>query len=182
MNKDNPLWGAPRIHGELLKLGFDLVESTVAKYMIKPEKPPSQTWKTFLENHMGSTVAMDFFTVPTIFFNVIHVLIMLDHERRRIIHFNVTINPTTEWVLQQIREAFPWDSSPRFLVHDRDPVFMANQSAFKAMGIETVTSAPASPWQNSFCERFGGSLRRECINHFIVLNEVHLRQTISTYR
>ncbi len=181
MSLDNPLWGAPRIHGELLMLGYDVGETTVAKYMIKPKKPPSQTWKTFLENHAGQIVAMDFFTVPTIFFKVLYVLILIDHERRRIVHFNVTTNPTSKWVIQQIRDAFPWDSSPRFLLHDRDPLFMASQSSLKKMGMETVITVPHSPWQNAVAERMVGSLRRECFDHIIVLNEGHLRQKVSPY-
>ena len=148
--------------------------------MIKPKNPPSQTWKTFLKNHADQIVAMDFFTVPTIFFKVLHVLVLIDHERR-IVHFNVTTNPTSRWVIQQIRDAFPWDSSPRFLLHDRDPLFMASQSSFKKMGIETVITAPGSPWQNAVAERMVGSLRRECFDHIIILDEGHLRQKVSAY-
>ncbi|MBF0454694.1 MAG: DDE-type integrase/transposase/recombinase [Magnetococcales bacterium] len=181
MSQENPLWGAPRIHGELLKLGYDVGETSVAKYMVKHEKPPSQTWKTFPENHADQIVAMDFFTVPTIFFQVLHVLILIDHERRRIVHFNVTTNPTSRWVIQQIREAFPWDSAPRYLLHDRDPLFMASQSSFKKMGIETVITAPGSPWQNAVAERMVGSCRRECFDHIVVLNEEHLRQRLGEY-
>ncbi|MEO5379180.1 MAG: integrase, partial [Magnetococcus sp. DMHC-6] len=138
MSLENSLWGAPRIHGELLKLGYNLAESSVAKYMVKSVKPPSQTWKTFLENHSNCLVAIDFFTVPTVFFKVLHVLVLLDHERRRIIHFNVTANPTAAWVAQQIRDAFPWDTAPRYLIHDRDPAFMPCKTTFKAMGIKEV--------------------------------------------
>ncbi|WP_085440342.1 integrase core domain-containing protein [Magnetofaba australis] len=181
MSRENPLWGTPRIHGELLMLGYDVGQTTVGKYMVRPEKPPSQTWRTFLENHSNQIVAMDFFTVPTIFFKVLHVLILIDHERRRIIHFNVTTNPTSAWVIQQIREAFPWDTTPRFLLHDRDQLFMASQFAFKRMGIETVITAPGSPWQNAIAERVIGTLRRDCFDHVIVFNEAHLRQKLGEY-
>ncbi len=183
MGLENPLWGAPRIHGELLKLGYQVAETSVAKYMVKPIKPSSQTWKTFLENHANCLVAMDFFTVPTIFFKVFHVLIFLDHKRRRIIHFNITTNPTAAWVAQQIRDAFPWDSAPRYLIHDRDPVFQGKcQEALKAMGIKEVKIAPASPWQNVYCERVIGSIRRECLDHVIVINEEHLRRKLAEYK
>ncbi|WP_227665226.1 integrase core domain-containing protein [Magnetococcus marinus] len=181
MSRENPLWGAPRIHGELLKLDYDIGETSVSKYMLKPDKPPSQTWRTFLDNHVNQIVAMDFFTIPTIFFKVLHVLILIDHDRRRIIHFNVTTNPTSAWVVQQIREAFPWDSAPRFLLHDHDPLFMASQHSLKAMGIETLITAPGSPWQNAIAERMIGSCRRECFDHIIVLNEEHLRQRLGEY-
>ncbi|WP_227665234.1 integrase core domain-containing protein [Magnetococcus marinus] len=124
---------------------------------------------------------MDFFTIPTIFFKVLHVLILIDHEWRRIIHINVTTNPTSTWVVQQIREASPWDTAPRFLLHDHDPLFMASQYALKRMGIETVITAKASPWQNAYCERVIGSLRRECFDHIIVLNEEHLQQRLGEY-
>ncbi|MEO5378998.1 MAG: integrase core domain-containing protein [Magnetococcus sp. DMHC-6] len=165
MSLENSLWGAPRIHGELLKLGYNLAESSVAKYMVKPVKPPSQTWKTFLENHANCLIAIDFFTVPTVFFKVFHVLVLLDHERRRIIHFNVTTNPTSAWVAQQIKDAFPWDTAPRYLIHDRDPAFMSCKTTFKAMGIKEIITAPKSPWQNPYCERVIGSIRRECLDH-----------------
>lgn len=181
LSQENPLWGAPRIHGELLMLGYDVGETSVSKYMAKHEKPPSQTWKTFLENHAGQIVAMDFFTVPTIFFKVLHVLILIDHERRRIVHFNVTINPTSAWVIQQIRDAFPWETAPRFLLHDHDPLFMACQSSLNAMGIKTVVTTRASPWQNAIAERVIGTLRRECLDHVIVLNEEHLRQKLGEF-
>ena len=150
--------------------------------MVKEERPPSQTWKTFLENHDGCLAAMDFFTVPTIFFRVLHVLIILDHERRRIIHFNVTMNPTSAWVAQQIREAFPWDSAPRYLIHDNDPLFQGDcRKLMIGMGIEPVKTAKASPWQNARCERMVGSLRRELFNRVIVFNESHLKRLMVEY-
>jgi putative transposase len=123
MSRHNPRWGAPRIHGELLKLGIEITEPTVAKYMVRQRKPPSQTWRTFLENHVKSLVSVDFFTVPTIRFEILYVFVVLAHERRRIVHFAVTAHPTAEWTAQQLREAFPWDSAPRYLLRDRDRLF-----------------------------------------------------------
>ena len=181
MCRENPLWGAPRIHGELLKLGYKVAQSSVSKYMIKSDKPPSQTWKTFLENHADQIIAMDFLTVPTIFFKVLHVLILIDHKRRKIIHFNVTTNPTAAWVAQQLKEAFPWDSAPRYLLHDRDPVFQANKALIKAMGIEEVITVPQSPWQNPYAERWIGSVRQDMLDHIIVLNEDHLQRVMGSY-
>ncbi|MBF0369368.1 MAG: transposase [Magnetococcales bacterium] len=182
MNQENLLWGAPRIHGELLKLGFEVAQSSVSKYMVTVKKPPSQTWKAFLENHASSLASLDFFTVPTIFFQVLHVLVILHHECRRIVFFNVTTNPTSTWVAQQIREAFPWDIAPRYLIYDRDPAFQGEcQATLKGMGIKSVTTAPASPWQNPYVERLFGSLRRECLDHMIVLDEGHLRRVLKEY-
>ena len=182
MCQENPLWGAPRIHGELLKLGYEVAQSSVSRYMIKPQKPPSQTWKTFLENHADQIIAMDFLTVPTVFFNVLHVLILINHKTRKIVYFNITTNPTAAWVAQQLKEAFPWDSAPRYLLHDRDPVFWGKcKATIKAIGIENVQTAPQSPWQNPYCERALGSMRRELLDHIIVLNEDHLRRAVSDY-
>ncbi|MCX6617391.1 MAG: hypothetical protein NTZ98_14990 [Acidobacteria bacterium] len=130
ISRENPLWGAPRIHGELLKLGIDIGETSVGKYMLRHRKPPSQTWRTFLNNHVKSLVSADFFTVPTIRFQILYVFLVLAHDRRRILHFNVTAHPTTEWTAQQLRDAFPWDSAPRYLLRDRDRIFgddLANQ-------------------------------------------------------
>ncbi len=150
--------------------------------MVKTDKPPSQTWKIFLKNHMGSLVSMDFFTVQSVFFKVFHVLIILSHERRQIIYFNVTTNPTAAWVAQQIREAFPWDTAPKHLIHDRDPVFQKEcRATLNAMGVNIVLTAPRSPWQNPYVERVIGSIRREALDHIIVLNKEHLRQTMSDY-
>jgi hypothetical protein len=123
LSRNNPRWGAPRIHGELLKLGIEITEPTVAKYMVRHRKPPSQTWRTFLENHMKTMVSVDFFTVPTIRFEILYVFIVLSHERRQIVHFAVTAHPTAEWTAQQLREAFPWDSAPQYLLRDRDRIF-----------------------------------------------------------
>ena len=139
MSRNNPRWGAPRIHGELLKLGIEITEPTVAKYMVRPRKPPSQTWRTFLNNHVKSMVSVDFFTVPTVRFQILYVFLVFAHDRRRIVHFGVTAHPTAEWTAQQLREAFPWDSAPRYLLRDRDQIFGKEfVDQVKAMGIKQV--------------------------------------------
>ena len=145
MSRENPLWGAPRIHGELLRLGIDIGETGVSKYMVRRWKPPSQTWRTFLENHIKSMVSADFFTVPTIRFQVLYGFLVLAHDRRRILHLNVTAHPTAEWTAQQLREAFPFDQIPRYLLRDRDGIGRSFRKEVKAMGIEEVLSAPRSP-------------------------------------
>jgi hypothetical protein len=149
MSRENPLWGAPRIHGELLKLGVDISETSVSKYLVRRHNPPSQTWRTFLDNHVKSMVSVDFFTVPTIRFQMRYVfLVLLAHERRRILHFGVTACPTAEWTAQQLREAFPWETAPRYLLRDRDRIFGTDfVKQVKAMGIKQVLAAPRSPWQ-----------------------------------
>ncbi len=148
MSRENPLWGAPRIHGELLKLGIDVSQATVTRYRVRHPKPPSQTWRTFLDNHVGCLVSIDFFVVPTARFAVLFVFIVLRHERRRIDHFGVTAHPTADWVAQQIREAFPWDSAPRYLIRDRDGAYgQSFRSTVMAVGVEEVITAPRSPWQ-----------------------------------
>ena len=152
MSRENPLWGAPKIHGELLKLGIEIGETSVSKYMVRRRRPPSQTWKTFLENHVKSMVSVDFFAVPTIRFQILYVFLVLAHERRRIVHFAVTAHPTAEWTAQQMREAFPWDDAPRYLLRDRDRIFGKDfVDQVKAMGIKQVLSAPRSPWQRALC-------------------------------
>ena len=182
MSRENPLWGAPRIHGELLKLGFEVSEAAVSKYLTRHPKPPSQTWRTFLENHVGCLVSIDFFVVPTAAFTLLFVFIVLRHERRRIVHFGVTAHPTAAWAAQQITEAFPWDTMPRHMIRDRDAVYGSKVRArVKAMGIEEVVTAPRSPWQNPYVERVIGSIRRECLDHVIVLNERHLRRILTSY-
>ena len=176
MSRENPLWGAPRIHGELLKLGIEIGETSVSKYLVRSRKPPSQTWRTFLENHLQSLVSVDFFTVPTIKFQILYVFLVLAHDRRRILHFAVTAHPTAEWTAQQLREAFPWDSAPRYLLRDRDRIFGHEfVEQVKAMGIKQVLSAPRSPWQRAYVERVIGTIRRECLDHIIVFNEGSLR-------
>ena len=178
----NFTWGAPRIHGELLKLGFEISERTVSRLMPKRRKKPSQTWKTFLSNHIGQLVSKDFFTVPTLQLRVLFVFVILAHERRRVLHFNVTEHPTAEWTAQQIIEAFPEDVVPRYLIRDRDGVYGSHfRNRVQGMGIHEVLTAARSPWQNPFAERLVGSIRRECLNHVIVLGERHLRWTLKRY-
>ena len=182
ISRDNVLWGAPRIHGELLKLGIEISQAAVSKYMMRPSKPPSPTWRAFLRNHLECLASVDFFVVPTATFRILFVFIVLQHQRRRIVHFGVTVSPTSQWTSQQIREAFPWNSAPRYLIRDRDASYgAAFRSRLKAMDITEVLSAPRSPWQNAFAERVIGSIRRDCLNHVIVLNEHHLRRLLSSY-
>jgi hypothetical protein len=159
MNRENPLWGAPRIHGELMKLGFKISETTVSKYLARFSTPPSQTWRTFLWNHADCLASIDLFVLPTATFRILFVMVVLHHERRRIVHFGVTTNPTADWVAQQITEAFPWDTSPRYMIRDRDCVYgVAVRAKVKAMDIDEVVTAPRSPWQNPFVERVIGSI------------------------
>jgi putative transposase len=182
MWRSNPLWGSPRIVGELQKLGIHVAKSTVEKYRPKERQPPSPTWKAFLSNHVKDIMACDFFTVPTVAFRVLFVFIILAHERRRIVHFNVTEHPTAQWTAQQIVEAFPWDTAPRNLLRDRDSIYgAAFQQRVKNLGIEEVKIAPRSPWQNPYCERVIGSIRRDALDHVIVLHEGHLRRVLQSY-
>ena len=178
----NPLWGAPRIHGELLKLGIDIAERTVSRLMPKRRPQPSQTWRTFLANHVRDLVSIDFFTVPTARLRVLFVLVVLAHHRRRVVHFNVTEHPTAAWTAQQIVNAFPDEAAPAYLLRDRDQVYgQPFRHRVKGMGIEEVLTAPHSPWQNPFAERLIGSIRRECLNHVLVLGERHLRRILTRY-
>jgi transposase InsO family protein len=182
MSLENPLWGAPRIHGELLKLGFEIAQSSVAKYMIKRRRPPSQGWRTFLCNHAPDVAAMDLFVVPTIGFKLLYAFVIVRLDRRDLIWINVTANPTAEWVARQITEAFPWDEAPRYMIRDRDCIYGAVVTRrLRAMGIRDKPIAPASPWQNGFVERLIGSIRRECVDHIIVLGEAHLRRILKSY-
>ncbi|MGB8893085.1 MAG: integrase core domain-containing protein [Pseudolabrys sp.] len=182
MNIENPLWGAPRIHGELLKLGFEVAQSSVAKYMVKRRGPPSQGWRTFLKNHAPDIAAMDLFVVPTIDFNLLYAFVVARLGRRNLVWINVTTNPTAEWITRQLTEAFPWNEAPRYLVRDRDQIYGAVvMRRICAMGIRDKPIAPASPWQNGFAERLIGSIRRECVDHFVVLGEAHLRRILQTY-
>jgi transposase InsO family protein len=174
----NPLWGAPRIHGELLKLGLDISQRTVARLMPRRPKPPSQTWRTFLQNHLADLVSVDFFVVPTATFRVLYVFVVLLHRRRQVMHFNVTDSPTAAWTAQQIVEAFPDDSAPRYLLRDRDSIYGGE---FRRRGIGEVVTAPRSPWQNPYAERVIGTIRRELLDHVIVLNEEHLRRRLQSY-
>jgi|SRR5271169_972956 len=182
MSLANPRWGAPRIHGELLKLGFELSQATVAKYMVRRRKPPSQTWRTFLRNHMRDMVATDFFVVPTVFFDLLFVFVILSHDRRRVIHFGVTAYPTSEWASRQLFETFPWNSAPRYLLRDRDGSYGEKfREAANCLGIREILTAPQSPWQNAYVERLIGSIRRECLDHVIVRNESGLRRVLKSY-
>ncbi len=168
----NPLWGAPRIHGELLKLGLAVAKRTVSRWIPKRRSPPSQTWRTFLTNHVRDLVAIDFFTVPTAQLRVLFVLVVLAHHRRRVVHFNVTEHPTAAWTTQQLVDAFPDDSAPPYLLRDRDSIYgLAFRQRVKGMRIREVLTAPHSPWQNPFAERLIGSIRRECLDHVLVLSD-----------
>src|SRR6202790_4790440 len=182
MSTENLLWGAPRIHGELLKLGFSVAQSSVAKYMVKRRGPPSQEWRTFLRNHAPDIAAMDLFVVPTIGFKLLYAFVIVRLGRRELVWTNVTANPTAEWVARQITEAFPWDEAPQHLIRDRDRIYGTMVTRrLRAMGIRDQPTAPASPWQNGFAERLIGSIRRECVDHIIVLGEMHLRRILKSY-
>jgi transposase InsO family protein len=182
MSLDNPLWGAPRIHGELLKLGFEVAQSSVAKYMVKRDGPPSQAWFTFLRNHAPDIAAMDLFVAPTIGFDLLYALVIVRLERRDLVWINVTANPTAEWIARQITEAFPWNEAPRYLIRDRDRAYGATVTRrLRAMGIRDKPIAPGSPWQNGFAERLIGSIRRECTGHVVALGDGHLRRTLQSY-
>ncbi len=183
MSRENRTWGAPRIAAELALLGYDLAESTVARYMIKHSKPPSSTWRTFLSNHMSDTVGIDFLPVPTATFRILFCLVVISHDRRKILYFNVSANPTAQWAAQQIVQTFHYDSAPKYLLRDRDDIFQNPHfmERIKNMGIEEVRSAPQSPWQNPYTERVIGSIRRECLNHIIILNENHLCRILKDY-
>jgi putative transposase len=182
MARDNPTWGTPRIQAELRLLGHEVAEATVAKYRPRHRKPPSQTWKTFLRNHAGTLASMDFFVVPTVTFHLLYVFVVLSHQRRRVLHFNVTTRPTAAWVSRQLAEAFPFETAPRYLIRDRDGIYGDEvRRCLASLNVEEVVTAPRSPWQNPYCERLIGSLRRECLDHVIVLNECHLRRILSSY-
>jgi transposase InsO family protein len=182
ISQENALWGTPRIQSELSLLGFEVAQSTVAKYRIKTPKPSSQTWKTFLSNHSRDIIGIDFFTVPTATFRNLYCFIILSHERRQVVHFNVTEHPTAAWTAQQLIEAFPEDTAPRFLIRDRDSIYGHDfQRRVAGMRIEEVITTPHSPWQNANAERVIGSIRRECLDHVIVLSEEHLRRILKRY-
>jgi putative transposase len=179
----NPTWGSPRIQAELAKLGIAISDSTVRKY--RPKRRPStsaQTWKAFLENHVKELVAIDFFTVPTATFGVLYVFLVLGHERRKILHFNVTDAPSALWTAQQVVEAFPFSIPLRYLLQDRDSIYGAEfVRRVKGLGFEQKLIAPRSPWQNPMVERLIGSIRRECLDYVIILNGHHLRKTLADY-
>ena len=183
MTRANPLWGAPRIHGELLKVGVRVAQSTVARYLpVRPRRPPPQTWRAFLTNHLNQAAAMDFFVIPTATFRLLYGFVVLGHGRRRILHVAVTAHPTAEWTRQQLREAFPFDSAPRFLHRDRDSIFSdVVRGTIMALGANEVVSAPRSPWQNPYCERVIGTLRRELLDKVIVVGEAHAKRLLREY-
>jgi transposase InsO family protein len=182
LSAENLLWGAPRIHGELLKLGFAVAQSTVAKYMARRGDPFGQSWGTFLRNHAPRIAAMDLFVVPTIRFNLLYVLVIVRLARRELVWINTTTHPTAEWIAQQITEAFPWNGAPRYLIRDRDGTYGGTVTRrLRAMGIRDKPIAPGSPWQNCFAERLIGSIRRECVDHVVALGEQHLREVLKSY-
>jgi transposase InsO family protein len=182
MSTENSFWGAPRIHGELLKLGFEVAQSSVAKYMVKRRGPPSQGWRAFLRNHAQDIAAMDLFVVPTIGFDQLYAYIIVRLHRRELVWISVTTNPTAEWVARQVTEAFPWNDAPRYMIRDRDRIYGAVLTRrLRAMGIRDKPTAPASPWQNGVAERLIGSVRRECLDHIVVLGEAHLRRILKSY-
>jgi hypothetical protein len=182
MSRKNVTWGAPRIQSELALLGYVVAESTVAKYMARQRKPPSQTWRTFLENHVPDIAAIDFFVVPTVRFRLLYCFIVLRHDRRQVAHFNVTAHPTARWTAQQVVEAFPFDEAPRFLIRDHDGIYAQDFcERVRHMGIEEVIIAYRSPWQSPCVERLIGSIRRECLDHMIAFSEAHLRRILTSY-
>ena len=184
MVAENPTWGAPRIHGELLMLGFDVSETTISRWMRRaPRRPePAQRWLAFLRNHREAIAAMDFFTVPTLTFNVLHCFFIISHDRRRILHFNVTRHPTSTWIAQQLHEAFPCESTPKFLIFDHDAKYGLDvPTALRSMKIACVQTSVQSPWQNGVAERWVGSCRRELLDQAIPLNERHLKRLLSNY-
>ncbi len=181
--RENPLWGAPRIRAELRLLGHEVAESTVAKYMARrKDKPPSPTWKAFLNNHASCLASIDFFVVPTATFRLLFGFVVLLHDRRRVVHCNVTDHPTAVWVARQLVQAFPFATAPRYLIRDRDGIYGEEvRRCLKGLGIEEVVTAPRSPWQNPYCERLIGSIRRELLDHVLVLNERHLMRLLRAY-
>lgn len=182
MSRGNPTWGTPRIIGELAKLGITVCKASVDQYRMRRKGPPSPTWRSFLYNEAKGMAGIDFFTVPTATFRVLYVFIVLMHERRRVVHFNVTENPTANWAAQQIVEAFPWDTAPKHLLRDNDCIFSEHFTARVAgMNVKETKTAYRSPWQNPYCERMIGSIRRDCLDHVIILNESHLRTILKSY-
>jgi len=182
LSRENLLWGAPRVHGELRMLGIEVSQTAVAKYMVRYRRPPSQNWRTFLHNHAKDLVSIDLFTVPTVTFRILYVFLVLSHERRNVIHFNVTEHPTSRWTGQQVVEALPWEKSSLYLLRDRDKVYGAEFCRrVRSLAIEEVLTTPRSPWQNPYVERLIGSIRRECLNHVIVFNDRHLKRLHRSY-
>ena len=182
MSSGNLLWGTPRIHGELLKLGIEVSQATVAKYMVRRRGAPSPTWRSFLRNQAQGIAAIDMFVVASASFRLLYVMNILAHDRRNIVHTAVTEHPTAAWLSRQVTEAFPWDTAPRYLLRDRDASYGSDfRCRVEAMGITEVITAPRSPWQNAYVERVKGSIRRECLDHIVIFNERHLRRVLSSY-
>jgi len=182
INRENPRWGASRIHGELLMLGFQVAQSTVSKYMVRGQNPPSQTWKTFLQNHAETIAAIDMCVVPTLTFDLLFAFLVMAHGRRQLLWFEVTRHPTTEWLARQITEAFPWTSAPAYLVRDNDRAYgHIFTSRVRAMGIRDRPISPKSPWQNGIAERLIGTVRRECLDRILIFGELHLRRVLASY-
>jgi transposase InsO family protein len=183
MSVANPLWGAPRIHGELLKLGMDVGQTTVAKYMAKRRRPPSQGWRTFVHNHADAIASIDMFVVPTISFGLVYGLLILRQSRRELLWLGVTAHPNAEWLARQLTEACGWDEPPRYLIRDRDGAYgAAFIRRIRAMGIRDRPVSARSPWQNGYAERLIGSIRRECLDHVVVVGERHLRHVLASYQ
>ena len=183
MSVANPLWGAPRIHGELLKLGIDVGQTTVAKYMSRRRTPPSQGWKTFLRNHADGIASMDLFLVPTISFRLLYGFLILQHTRRKLLWLGATAHPSAEWIALQLTEAYGWQQAPRYIIRDRDRAYgHAVLRRLRAMGIRDRPIAPRSPWQNGCAERLIGSIRRDCLDHVLVFGERHLRHLLKSYQ
>ena len=182
MSLANPFWGAPRIHGELLKLGIEIGQTSVAKYMASHRKPPSQGWKTFLRNHADGIASMDLFVVPTLSFRLLYGLLILKHGQRQMLRLGVTAHPTAEWIARQLTEACGWEPVPRYIIRDRDSVYgEIFKRRLRAMGIRDRPTAPRSPWQNGHTDRLIGSIRRECLDHVVVFGERHLRHLLLSY-
>ncbi len=182
MSRENPLWGVPRVQAEMRLLGHDVAQSTIAQYINRTRRPPSPTWRTFLTNHAAQIAAVDFFTVPTATFRVLYCFVILRHCDRKVLHINVTAHPSAEWTANQVVQAFPYDSAPRFLLRDNDSIYGDDfRRRVTPMGIEEVSTAYRSPWQNAYVERAIGSIRRECLDHLIVLGENHLLRLLAEY-
>lgn len=182
MSAANPTWGSPRIVGELRKVGINLAKSTVEKYMVRRRGSGSPTWMPFLRSHLGQMIAVDFFVVPTVMHRVLFVFVILAHDRRRILHFNATTNPSAEWTAQQVVQTLPWENTYRYLLRDRDGIYGKRfTERVKNLGLHEILITAQSPWQNPFVERLIGSIRRECLDHVIVLNERHLRRVLRKY-
>jgi transposase InsO family protein len=184
MVAENPTWGAPRIHGELLMLGFDVSERTISRWMRRaPRDPePAKRWLAFLKNHREAIAAMDFFTVPTLRFHLLYCFFVISHDRRRILHFNVTRHPTSTWVTQQLREAFPFEAGPRFLIFDHDLKFSCEvAAAVRSLSVRPIRTSVESRWQNGIAERWVESCRRDLCDHVIAMNEAYLKRLVTEY-